>query len=398
MANSASKNAAISPDGSHVAFDSTSTNLIPNTQCSEDRNIFVWSTVTSTRQASCPQSENWFGNGGSGLGASNPSVSMNGEVVYQTGLEVPSTVVWEDNNQDKSDIVFTSGSNQSSIISYRESSIGGGPTLTFTGNADSFTSDISADGKHVAFSSASSDLWILGDNNDTADIFVRYERDGQSVLNLISVNPDGQQFESLSFDPSISENGDHVAFVALGDRFQIYVRDRRLNGADLYDTFAGSCTSLISQSAAGVIGDGQSYDPSISADGRFIAFYSDSTNLVSGDTNGVNDVFVVDRDPDQDGSFYSDEANCIPNEYAILRASVSSDGVEGDGSSNAPDLSANGRFVVFASAATNLVLGDTNGVADVFVHYLAFENAPVLSGPFGPTEPEWKIFIPVAQN
>src|SRR5207249_6721018 len=96
--------------------------------------------------------------------------------------------------------------------------------------------------------------------------------------------------------------------------------------------------------------------PALSADGRFVAFGSDATNLVAGDTNGTTDVFVHDR---QTGT--------------TERVSVASGGgTQGNGKSGGffafPALSADGRFVAFQSDATNLVAGDTNGATDVFVH------------------------------
>src|SRR5438093_1506066 len=90
---------------------------------------------------------------------------------------------------------------------------------------------------------------------------------------------------------------------------------------------------------------------SLSADGRFVAFHSAATNLVAGDTNGTTDVFVHDR---QTGM--------------TERVSVASDGTQGNNASSYPALSADGRFVAFHGAATNLVAGDANGANDVFVH------------------------------
>ena len=93
------------------------------------------------------------------------------------------------------------------------------------------------------------------------------------------------------------------------------------------------------------------YIPSISADGRFVAFTSAAINLVPGDTNGVADVFVHDR-----------------LTGTTERVSVDSAGTQGNGNSSEPSISADGRFVAFSSDATNLVPGDTNGARDVFVH------------------------------
>src|SRR6266568_2731778 len=116
-------------------------------------------------------------------------------------------------------------------------------------------------------------------------------------------------------------------------------------------------TERVSVASGGTEGNGASLSSALSADGRFVAFVSAATDLVAADTNGVSDVFVHDR---QTG--------------ATERVSVASGGAQGNGSSGLigfafpPALSADGRFVAFDSAATNLVAGDTNAVSDVFVH------------------------------
>lgn len=110
-------------------------------------------------------------------------------------------------------------------------------------------------------------------------------------------------------------------------------------------------TRRITLAADGGPADGNSSVPSVSHDGRFVAFQSAATNLVDGDTNDVYDVFVYDR-----------------TTGATTRVSVDSAGAEADGASWQPSISADGRYVAFTSAATNLVDGDTNAVSDVFVH------------------------------
>jgi len=110
-------------------------------------------------------------------------------------------------------------------------------------------------------------------------------------------------------------------------------------------------TTRVSVSSGGVQGNNVSNSPSISADGRYVAFQSSATNLVAGDSNGTADVFVHDRSTGQ-----------------TTRVSVAGDGSQGNNVSYNPRLSGDGRFVAFRSDATNLVAGDTNGVRDVFVH------------------------------
>ncbi len=110
-------------------------------------------------------------------------------------------------------------------------------------------------------------------------------------------------------------------------------------------------TLRVSIDSAGAEANSNSYDSSLSADGRYVAFWSYATNLVPGDTNLARDVFVRDLQTGQ-----------------TTRVSVDSIGAEGNGLSDAPRISADGRFVAFASEASNLVTGDMNGVADIFVH------------------------------
>ena len=103
--------------------------------------------------------------------------------------------------------------------------------------------------------------------------------------------------------------------------------------------------------APGAGGNGDSTTVSASSDGRYVAFTSAASNLVNADTNSAADVFVRDRQTGQ-----------------TTRVSVSSAGVQGNGDSTAAALSADGRYVVFQSAASNLVASDTNAALDIFVH------------------------------
>src|SRR6266550_2391417 len=171
---------------------------------------------------------------------------------------------------------------------------------------------------------------------------------GSGATFRVSVSTGGVQGNGRSFAPAISADGRFVAFssaassLVAGDTNgvdDVFVRDRQ----------AGT-TTRVSLAPGGAEANGGSYSPSISADGRYVAFLSDATNLVAGDTNSVRDVFVFDR---QTGT--------------TTRASVSSAGVQADVDSVTPVLSGNGRFVAFDSGADNLAFGDTNDTFDVFV-------------------------------
>ena len=164
----------------------------------------------------------------------------------------------------------------------------------------------------------------------------------------ISVSSAGVQGDKYSVAPSVSTDGRFIAFY--GDATNLVSGDT--NGwTDVFvrDSQTGQ-TTRVSVSSAGVQGNHSSYAASISGDGRFVAFYSDATNLVTGDTNGWTDVFVRDTQTSQ-----------------TTRASVDSAGTEVVGYSDSPALSGDGRFVAFRSSADGLVPGDTNGCSDIFV-------------------------------
>jgi Tol biopolymer transport system component len=216
------------------------------------------------------------------------------------------------------------------------------------GNDVSRDAALSADGRFVAFVSDADNL-VPGDTNGTYDVFVRDRRTG--TTKRVSLGSNGVQGNRDSFGAALSADGRFVGFDSsannlvpsdTNDETDVFVRDRRTG-----------TTARISLGPNGVQGNGGSGNPSLSADGRFVAFVSDADNLVPGDTNGRNDVFVRDR-----------------RTGATARVSLGSNGVQGNHDSFWAALSADGRFVGFESFASNLVQDDTNGQADVFVHAL----------------------------
>src|SRR5262249_11805200 len=119
-------------------------------------------------------------------------------------------------------------------------------------------------------------------------------------------------------------------------------------------------TVRVSVDSNGVEGNDQSESCVLTPDGRFVAFSSVATNLVAGDQNHAEDVFLHDRDPDGNGIY--DEGNGV-----TLRVSGRSNGVEANSASAVAGISADGMRIAFSSIATNLVPGDANGELDVFV-------------------------------
>ncbi|HUP78871.1 MAG TPA: hypothetical protein VM260_09970, partial [Pirellula sp.] len=267
-----------------------------------------------------------------------PNISSNGRnVVFQS---FASNLISGDTN-GQSD-VFAKDMQSGSIMRVSTDTVG------TQGNNNSYDPVISADNRYVAFHSDATNL-VTGDTNNTSDIFVKDLQTG--FLTRISTTSTGLQAFGFSRYPSVSSNGRFVAFESSATN--LVTGDTNFaDDAFVKDTQTGAL-SRVSLSSAGVQGNGRSLFPKLNADGRFVVFESLATNLVSGDTNGLQDVFVKDR---QTGS--------------LIRVSTNSFGAQGNGESWDPSLSADGRFVTFFSHASNLVSGDTNNAADVFLKNL----------------------------
>jgi Tol biopolymer transport system component len=212
-------------------------------------------------------------------------------------------------------------------------------------NGESYAPSISADGRWVVFYSDATNL-VAGDTNAAWDVFIHDRQAG--ATERVSVDSNGMQGSGASSLPSVSADGRFVAFASVaGDLVpgdtnaasDVFVRDRQ-----------SGTTERVSLDSSGAQGNDASSFPSISADGRFVAYYSSASNLAAGDTNGKRDIFVRDRQT-----------------ATTERISLDSLGMEGDGDSSAPCISPDGRYVAFQSASTNLVPVDTNGYVDVFV-------------------------------
>ena len=214
------------------------------------------------------------------------------------------------------------------------------------GNGASFNPTISADGTTVAFASFATNL-VPNDTNDAADVFVHDRHTGRTTR--VSVASGGTEGDRGSFNPSISADGRFVAFES--DATGLTGGDHNAAGdVFVHDRETGR-TGRVSVASDGTEGGGASFRPSISGEGRFVAFVSFAINLVPGDSNGVGDVFVRDRQAGR-----------------TARVSVASNGSQGDAASLSPSISSDGTTVAFASSATNLVTEDTNDASDVFVH------------------------------
>ena len=216
------------------------------------------------------------------------------------------------------------------------------------GDGNSLYSSVNSDGRFVAFDSLASNL-VNGDTNWAIDVFVHDRQ--TSETSRVSVASDGSQSQSWmgSISPSISSDGRYVAFSSYAGNLANIDTDN-LDDIFVHDRQTGE-TECVSIASDGTKGNGESYWLSISADGRYVAIGSQASNLVSGDTNGTQDVFVHDR-------LYGETE----------RVSVDPNGFQGNDSSFSPTISSDGIKVAFSSFADNLVTGDTNESIDVFVY------------------------------
>jgi Tol biopolymer transport system component len=256
------------------------------------------------------------------------------------------------------------------------------------GQVDGWTDQpaLSGDGRYLAF--RTNTALAPSDTNGSADVYVLDRQAGG--FDRASTGPGGQGgFRGDSGEPAISSDGRFVAFsssafglvagsVPLGVR-QVYVRDR-----------SAATTRLVSAGPGGTPGSAASSSPSVSAAGSVVAFASLAPNLVPGDTNGVQDAFA-----------WSAPAG------SLTRLSVSTEGAQGNGPSFEPSVSGDGSQVAFASQASNLVPGDTNGgtspsgaqgPADVFVHSLASGRTTRISIGPGPVQGNGSSLAPATDG
>ncbi|MDB5432691.1 MAG: pilin protein MshA [Caulobacter sp.] len=205
--------------------------------------------------------------------------------------------------------------------------------------------DISADGTRVVFQSDSASL-AAGDTNGTGDIFVKDLT--TNVVTRISTASNGAQLNVQSYYPSFSPDGHSVVFSTAAGTFGSLYTNLALKNLD-----TGQLIQVTSN-GAGVAANGSSLFGGFSSDGSKIVFESNATNLVGGDANQHTDIFIKDL-----------------GTGAVTLVSTGASGEQGNQDSFGASLSADGTKLLFLSAASNLVAGDTNDEIDLFVKDLA---------------------------
>ncbi|PKP13915.1 MAG: hypothetical protein CVU08_02835 [Bacteroidetes bacterium HGW-Bacteroidetes-3] len=220
------------------------------------------------------------------------------------------------------------------------------------GNGDCYSPAISGDGKSVAFESYSNNL-VQSDKNSFRDIFIWHS--GTNKIETVSIGTGGAEANAESYEPSVSGDGNFIAFTSMASNISTTDKGTSNNNVFLRDLKLGS-TMMISIDPIAKKGGGGS-KPSISYDGTRIAFYSHTATLVTDDNNGFWDIFLWEK-----------------NISKFKRVSLTADGKErnqGTESANrivAPAISGDGRYIAFTTTATNMVAGNINGYQDVYVY------------------------------
>ncbi|MDQ5901558.1 MAG: hypothetical protein QG580_273 [Patescibacteria group bacterium] len=330
----------ISEDGNYVVFWSNATNLVEG-DTNNQLDVFRYSTQTEEIEIASLADDDSLGDSGSGF----PSVSSDGRYVSfvsaATNLVVGDTNSLEDVFIRDMDLGTTERVNVTSSEGQQTSG-----ALN--------TSMMSSDGRYIAFST--NFPFDPADDNNNQDVYIRDLQLG--ITEAISVDSDEQFIaDSGAYNNNpgigITEDGRYVIFGSFSGGF---VSGDTNNTGDVFlrDRVSG-ITEIISTGDSGVIGNGGSFPISISPDGRYIAFTSEATNLVSGDTTGGLDTIIFDI-------FVRDTYN-----DTVRRVTVFEDGTEFDDYSDSYQIFATGgRYITFTSLASNIVNGDTNGFYDVF--------------------------------
>ncbi|HOX37786.1 MAG TPA: Ig-like domain-containing protein [Candidatus Brocadiia bacterium] len=348
----------MSATGRYIVLDTTDEDMVPN-----DENLATdvfW--IDRGGSGSYVLVSHIFGDPDvPGVNASfDPKVSYDGlHVVFSSDADdlIEKGVPTEDSNGYTDIYMYVDGLPAGNNIFMVSRGAGNAPAGGASGGAV-----VNGDGRFVAFHSDADNL-VAPDTNFKSDVFLYEVRpDTGQIVNRILVSPglpvqdefgvlQPQSANGASFNPDISEDGRYVVFESFASNL---TEDFDTNGRSdifLFDRRTGK-VELISKGLDGISSsNGTSSSPCISGDGRYIAFSSTSSDLVEGDTNNRRDVFIYDRELDYTypawNYFYGTEIN--------------------NADSSDPQISGDGRFVAFTSRASNLVPGDTNGAADIFV-------------------------------
>lgn len=353
QANGGSSQAAISIDGSVVAFHSTANNLV-----SGDTNgwgdVFVRDLDAGTTEIVSLRPDG----GETQKDSQRPSLSDDG-----------SLVAFQGRNPADLTVPALTDQNDGTTVHLLPDSSGSSPSAATTARLES---TLSGDGRFLAFRSRSSlqGVWpasmrpVNDDQNSAHDVFVLdLETEPTPPLERVSRLSTGDELDTDSRSPAVSHDGRFVAFMTYSEllvndangRPDIVIKDRQSGALEIISVTPGNST-----------GNAGSFNPALSADANIVVFRSEASDLVPGDTNGRWDIFVRDR-----------------SAGTTSRVSVASDGTQANHNSFEASVSDDGRFVAFRSLASNLVADDTNNRANIFVHDRDTGQTAIVSRPAG---------------
>jgi len=328
QSNGGSRYPAVSADGRFIAFSSVGTNLVAgDTNGVED--VFLHDRITGfTTRVSVTTS------GAQADGYStNPAISGDGQFVVFSSSATNLHVLG--NGGFTQVYVRDTGASRTTLCSVA--------AFLVPGNSNSQNPAISADGSRIVFQSSASNLTTV-DDPLVVDIFL-YER-ASGLISRVNRGYNGATPDDHSADPAISADGNWVAFRSTASNL---IAGGTLGESQVFlQEIAGGNASIVSVHTNGNHGDDFSGSASISSNGKRVAFRSQATNLVPGDTNGLEDLFIHDV--------------ATGTTACMTRA-------PGGQQAGGVDLAfaAGGDFIAFASDVTDYVPGDTNGSSDVFV-------------------------------
>jgi len=342
-----SEHPSISADGRFIVYNSYAPNLVPG-DTNNAADIFLYDREKDrTLRIS-------VANGGKQANGDSlqPTISENGRYVVYTSKA--SDLVPGDTNKAWDTFVYDRMRQTTGRVSVSTKNVQGNRDSGFLGT------DIDESGHFIVFASDATNL-VSGDTNGTADIFIRDLRKDTGVTRRVSISSTGEQANGQSLFPTISGLGQMIGYTSIASNL---VPNDTNSTTDIFlFDLSSTRTERVSVSTEGTQADEFSDVCDIDRSGRYIVFSSRASNLAPGDTLKHADIFLRDR-----------------KEKVTTRINVAEDGTGADGDSSdaySVSISDDGRFSAFVSASANLVAGDTNARADVFV----YDRIPELGEP-----------------
>ncbi|WP_395677993.1 hypothetical protein [Inquilinus sp.] len=349
-ANNIATGGVMSADGRYVVFQSTATNLVGG-DANGFFDVFMRDTLTGTTTLLSTATGGTQGNNVSSVAA----ITDDGRYVFF--------------NSTATNLV--GGDGNAALDVFMRDTLTGVTTRVSTAsdgsqaNGASQNVDVTGNGAFIGFQSTATNL-VGSDSNGFSDAFVKNLSTG--AVTRISVADDESQSNGNSLVARLSDDGNRASFVSTASNLTANDSNGAVTDVFVRDIAAGT-TTLVSVATGGGSGNGQSFGASISGNGRYVVFESTASDLVAGDTNGASDIFVRDLQTN-----------------TTTRVSTATDGSQSNDLSIQSVISADGRYVVFMSLASNLVQGDTNGLRDVFLKDMVTGNLTRLSVAFDGTE------------